>query len=643
MAPTQSPEALLRQYWGYSQFRPLQREIIVSAAEGTDTLAVLPTGAGKSLCFQVAGLLRGGLTLVITPLIALMHDQVAGLVGRGLAATYLNSSLEPPEIEARLRGLAQGRFQFLYLSPEWLHQPKFRLQAPGWRVALLVIDEAHCISQWGFDFRPSYLRIRSVREVIPKVPTLAVTATATPGVQLDITEQLGLQSPARFVHSFARPNLRYLVLYEEDRFGKLLEVVQKVKGSALVYVRSRKGAAALAQRLAQTGEATGAYHAGLPAAQRTELQERWLRGEIRLLVATNAFGMGIDKPDVRLVVHWDLPPDLESYYQEAGRAGRDGKVAFCALLYSPGEVRRAELQLTERFPTYDQVVAVYEHLAHVHQLPLGEQPHELVAFEPEALATGLALSPRVVASALRVLEQRQLVQVLADYSPNPTIYLKAAPEALRDYTHRHEQFAPLIEGLLRQVGGEAFVQPCPYHPGKLAETTGLMPAQLAQQLTYLAKLGLLSVRGAQRQTYLRYLQPYHRLTSARLGWHHQAQQQALAENRLQHLLRYATDTTTCRQVQLSAYFGETLAQPCGKCDICSGRHTPKRRAAPTQTDATLVAEILALLAAGPKGYGEVLAQLSSGTPTQRPVVIQRLVREGVLRMGAGFRLEKVSA
>lgn len=642
MAEQLTPESLLRTHWGHAHFRPLQREIILASLEGRDVVGILPTGAGKSLCFQIAGRLRGGLTLVISPLIALMHDQVQGLEKRGLPATYLNSTLAPEEIERRLRGLLQGQFHFLYLSPEWLHNERMRVQAPRLNIRLLVVDEAHCVSQWGFDFRPDYLRIQSAHQWLPKVPTMAVTATATPLVRDDIASLLKLRQPAVFVHSFARPNLRYSVLYEEDRHGKLLEMLAKVKGTALVYVRSRKGTAQLAEYLQQHGESAAAYHAGLPAHIRSQLQLDWQQNRTRILVATNAFGMGIDKPDVRLVVHWQLPPDLESYYQEAGRAGRDGQVAFCVLLFVNSEVQAAQQRIGERYPSYDALEAVYNYLTHQHQLSTEyADTGALHGFDPGEVAADLGLTPNTLSACIRVLQQQGLLHMYGDMTPRASVRFTTTPPNLRDFKERNPILEPLLEALLRMVGGEAFVHACTYPPEKLRQATAMGSEQIEQQLAYLQKLGLLQYRGSRRQHYLRYLKPRANPSPAMLGWHTQEQLRGLSEQRLHQLVQYAADTHSCRQVLLCRYFGEELTEPCGKCDVCSGRHKTKVPRKSAKTLAALEAEILSLLEDGPRGMADVLARLTQGSPAQRPHAINRLIETGKVRLSQGFLLERI--
>ncbi|MCS7072972.1 MAG: ATP-dependent DNA helicase, partial [Bacteroidia bacterium] len=308
---------ILKQHWGYDQFRPLQEEIIQSVVGGYDTLALLPTGGGKSICFQVAGLARGGLTLVVSPLIALMKDQVENLIQRGIRATFINSSLPSNENERRIQDAINGQYDFLYCSPERLQTVSLQERLPLLNIHTLAIDEAHCISQWGYDFRPAYLQITEIRKLLPGVPVIALTATATPTVQQDIIEKLKLSTAKQFTKSFVRENLRYVVLYEENRYQKMLEILRKIHGSGVIYVRSRKATETIADQLLSAGISAAPYHGGMNTQQRNSVQQQWLDNRIRIMVATNAFGMGIDKPDVRIVIHIDLPPDLESYYQEA--------------------------------------------------------------------------------------------------------------------------------------------------------------------------------------------------------------------------------------------------------------------------------------------------------------------------------------
>ncbi|MBK6369629.1 MAG: ATP-dependent DNA helicase RecQ [Flavobacteriales bacterium] len=400
----QDIHAVLERVWGYTQFRPKQEEIIRSVLAGKDTMALLPTGGGKSICFQVPALAMGRMCLVISPLIALMKDQVSRLKKQGVAARAIVSSMRPEEIDNALESAALGKYAFLYVSPERLASELFKARLPRLPLGLIAVDEAHCISQWGYDFRPAYLNIAEVRIVRPDVPVIALTASATPQVAADIMQRLAFAKPTLIRGSFYRPELTLWLSRSEDKQGRLLRIFHHVPGTAIVYVRDRRSTIRIANFLSQHGISAAGYHAGLPPEERDRIQQEWTSGQVRCIVATNAFGMGIDKADVRAVVHMEPPADLESYYQEAGRAGRDGRSSYAFLLTGPGDVERMEERLLASFPALEHVRKVYQAFANLHGIALGSGLLQAYAVELQELVTRTKLPPLTITHSLKALE-----------------------------------------------------------------------------------------------------------------------------------------------------------------------------------------------------------------------------------------------
>ena len=444
--------AVLKKVWGFDQFRPSQEEVINSVLAGRDTLALLPTG-GKSLCFQVPALSMGKLCLVVSPLIALMKDQVGRLRKQGVQARAIISSMTPAEIDNALESAAVGKLQFLYVSPERLASPLFLGRLPRLPLGLIAVDEAHCISQWGYDFRPAYLRIAAIRELRPEVPIIALTASATPAVATDIMEKLMFRDPKLVRGSFHRPELKLWVSNGEDKEGRLLKVARNVQGCGIVYVRTRRATMRLANMLVQNKIPTSAYHAGLPGEERDRIQQEWTSGAVRFMVATNAFGMGIDKADVRLVVHTEPPPDLESYYQEAGRAGRDGETAHAFLLTGPGDLERLQDQLAASFPSMTHVRSVYQAFADLHKIAMGSGFLETYEVDIRELARRTALPAVTVANSLKALELDGKL-ALSDGVRTPSRVLMIATQQVVYHTRVNDRRnGPMLEALLRLYGG----------------------------------------------------------------------------------------------------------------------------------------------------------------------------------------------
>lgn len=568
---SQAPKDILREYWGFEQFRPLQEDIIQSALDGKDTLALLPTGGGKSICFQVPALAQEGVCLVISPLIALMKDQVENLRKRGIRAEAVYSGMHAKDIDRIFDNCVYGKVKFLYLSPERLTTELARVRISRMKVNLLAVDEAHCISQWGYDFRPPYLEIANIRELLPEgVPVLALTATATPQVVEDIQEKLAFKQPNVLQKSFARSNLSYSVLYEEGKEQKLADIFRRVPGSGIVYVRNRRRTREVAQLLRSYGIPADFYHAGLPAEERARKQDEWMSGKCRVMACTNAFGMGIDKPDVRTVVHLELPDSLEAYFQEAGRAGRDGQKAYAVLLYQPADGKRLLRQFEQAFPPLDEVRRVYRALGSYFQLALGSGEGESYDFELVAFAQTFKFDPYRVHSALKILQQSGWIVLTDAVFVASSLRIAVGKETLYDYQLRHPAMDKLLKAILRSYQG-AFNHPIKLREGQLAAFLKLPRARLQQMLNKLHQDQVVEYEPQRDSPQVLFLKE--RVDADNLLIDHQLHnfRKNRQYERVQQAIAYA-ENHHCRAQQLLAYFGEESAETCGVCDICTGRN-----------------------------------------------------------------------
>ncbi len=565
--------AVLKRHWGHDDFRPGQWAAVESILGGNDALAVLPTGGGKSVCYQVPAVLRGGLVVVVSPLVALMRDQVSGLTARGIPATFIDSSLPYHESEQRWTDAEFGRYRLLYLSPERLESETFEARAGRLPTTLLAVDEAHCISEWGHDFRPAYLRIADGAELLGRPPVIAVTATATPEVRRDIVTRLGLREPRVIVHGFDRPNVLPSIFRTDDKKEKALEVLAGVPGSGIIYAATRRGTETWAETLRRAGVGAEAYHAGLATDVRTAIQQRWQRGETRVIVATSAFGMGIDKPDVRFVLHVDLPRTVEAYYQEAGRAGRDGNRSYAVLLFAERDAAAARSFIEEGHPEAPVVQEVYEAACSLAQLPIGSEPDGPMAVDVDTIASSKGHAPLAVRAAVAALARAGAWEVLPSSTHRGLLRFRQPAEAVRAYADRlgNDDLATFVRELLRSVHAEAFSGWSDMDLRTLERRTGLARARLLRGLDFLAEHDLLA-----------YLPPGDDLRVALTGPRtdrvpldvaalRAGRRRALA--RLDDMLRYAR-SITCRRHFLLSYFGEPSPERCGTCDVCLGRHRP---------------------------------------------------------------------
>ncbi len=562
---------ILLRYWGYASFRPLQEEIIQSVYNGNDTLALLPTGGGKSICFQVPALAKEGICLVITPLIALMKDQVENLAKKEIKALAVHSGMSRREIDNVLEKAATLQYKFLYLSPERLGTKIFIDKLKGMNVNLIAVDEAHCISQWGYDFRPSYMKIAEIRGYLPNVPILALTATATPEVAEDIQEKLHFRKKNLLKKSFERKNLVYVVRETEDKQKLLVKLVEKIPGSGVVYVRNRQSAKDMADLLVKHGFSADYYHAGLGSDARSLKQDQWKQGKIRVMVSTNAFGMGIDKPDVRFVIHTDLPDSPEAYFQEAGRAGRDEKTAFAILLYSPSDKQKMHQRIETTFPPIDEVKSTYHALGNFLQLPIGGGKDTVHDFKLQDFSSSYKLNALRTFNSLKILEMEGYLE-LTDEIDNPSKLMFIME---RDDLYKLQVTNPdldkVIKLLLRTYPGlfSGFVK---IEEEALAKRAGITGFEMKELIKKLDKLNVVSYFPKKRTPLLIIQEERLDDKNLRISPDSYLNRKTRYQNRIEAMLHYAETTTKCRSQQLLAYFGEATSYRCGLCDVCKQRN-----------------------------------------------------------------------
>ena len=625
---------VLKRYWGFTEFRPVQERIIRSAMAGRDTLALMPTGGGKSLTYQVPGLAQPGLCIVVTPLIALMKDQVDRLRARRIPAVAIHSGLSPRQIDIALDNCVYGDVKFLYVAPERLATEAFRLRVERMKVSLLAVDEAHCISQWGYDFRPSYLRIAELREKLPGVPVLALTASATKLVAEDIMRHLRFAEPHILRSSFARPNLSYSVRRTDDKNGQLLRLVQNVPGSGIVYVRTREGTEQVADMLRRQGVTAAAYHGGMGHAERSLRQEEWVAGTTRVMVATNAFGMGIDKPDVRFVAHYAMCDSLESYYQEAGRAGRDGVRSYALLLTSPDDGGRIIKRFEQEFPPLEKIKDIYEKVCSYLQIGIGDGAEASFLFNIHDFCAREHLYSGTVQSALKLLQQNGYM-TLTDAQENPArIMFCVSRDDLYRIRVQRDELDHFIRTLLRLYNG-VFTEFRQIDEGEIATWSGYTVERVKELLKRLWQLRVIRYVPSNRSPIL--FMNEERLPRADLYISPDTykRRQELMRERFEHMLDYAANETRCRSAVLEAYFGEGDPAPCGVCDIClARRRAAKQKSADAAGNAaeSLRKEVLERLAQGPADPRE-LADGFPGGVQRTGEVIRQLLDEGLLATG----------
>ena len=562
--------ALLKQYWGYDSFRGIQLQIIKSICAGHDTLGLMPTGGGKSITFQVPALAQEGVCIVITPLIALMKDQVQHLKARGIRAAAIYSGMTHNEIVQTLEDAVYGGIKLLYVSPERLASDIFQIKLKHMKVSFITVDEAHCISQWGYDFRPSYLQIAQIRDFVPDAPLLALTATATPEVVTDIQHQLKFKTENVFRMSFVRKNLAYVVRETEDKAAQLVHILRSMPGSAIVYVRSRRHSSDIAKMLNEQGVSATFYHAGLEPVVKDMRQDKWQHDKVRVMVATTAFGMGIDKPDVRLVIHTDCPSSPEAYFQEAGRAGRDGKKAYAVLLYNRNDEQKLRKRVTDTFPDKQLIRDVYDHLAYFFEVGAGSGNMARFEFNIDKFSVAFKHFPVQVNSALHILQQAGYI----DYETDPDTKARVKFILTREELYRLDRSTgkerAVIDALLRNYGG-LFTDYEYIDEGYVAQEAGLTHDETYQALKQLNNSRIISFIPRKNIPIITYTQDRVGGKELVIGKEVYERRRERFEQRIDAMLRYMRNDKVCRSRQLVHYFGEEESTDCGICDVCAGR------------------------------------------------------------------------
>lgn len=572
-----SPSEVLKEYWGYDGFRPMQEEIITAALEGKDVLAIMPTGGGKSVCFQVPGLMREGITLVVTPLIALMKDQVQNLNDRGVRALAVHAGMSRHEVDLALNNAAYGDYKFLYLSPERLGTQLFQSYVDVLDISFVVVDEAHCISQWGYDFRPDYLRIGELRERID-APVIALTATATPPVAQDIMERLGFREKLLLKSGFERPNLSYIVRHVEDKCSQILNICNGVPGTGIVYARNRRKCEELSAFLKAQGVSASFYHAGLGGQARAERQAAWKSGAVRVMVCTNAFGMGIDKPDVRFVVHYDLPESPEAYFQEAGRAGRDGKRSFAVQLWNSVDVRRAKQIEDVSFPSLEYIEDVYQKLHAFFEIPYDTGMGRQLKFKIEDFCKRFGLQRAPAFYALKYLERTEHLTYSEEVDIPTKVRINVDRKSLYDVELADQGQANVLEALMRSYTGIfSFLQQIDEE--YVARRAGQTVPQLRQSLYGLSLAHVISYVPTDHSDVVVLHHDRLRPGNVNLMPSRYAMLRESFHARAEAMLEYVSETSECRSRYLLRYFGQTEAADCGTCDVCRAR----RAALPART------------------------------------------------------------
>jgi len=590
-----TPHQILKTYWGHEQFRPAQHEIIQAILDGKDTLAILPTGGGKSICFQVPAMAQEGLCLVISPLIALMEDQVNRLKENDMPAAALVSGMRLQEQEEVLAAAENNELKFLYVSPERLQSKSFITSLHELPISLIAVDEAHCISQWGYDFRPAYLNIATIREQLANVPLIALTASATSKVKKDIQEKLLMKSPSVFMTSFSRKNLSYRVEESADKISRIVYWIKKLNGSGIVYCRTRRRTKEISDLLNGHDLKSDFYHAGLDQETRKEKQQRWINGITPIMVCTNAFGMGIDKGDVRFVIHADVPDCLENYYQEAGRAGRDGKSATAILLYKEDELQELKLLPDVKFPNLATLRKVYHALGNYFQLPIGLGKGDYFPFHLEDFLIKFKLDTNEVVHSLQALKQEEIITYLEKTFTPSSVQFISDRGRIEDFENKYQDLEPIIKALLRTYGG-VFDGPVNINETQLAWILKRDIISIKEQLLALHQSGIIIYLPKNDQPQIGYLQERVRTDELNINHEHYLRRKKEYASRISNIIEYI-HTDNCRSVLIGLYFGDSAIIDCGICDNCAEKNLEKKRAVFIPE---LIATILAEINAEPK-------------------------------------------
>ncbi|WP_276966632.1 ATP-dependent DNA helicase RecQ [Bacteroides graminisolvens] len=623
---------ILKRYWGYDAFRDLQEEIITSIGEGKDTLGLMPTGGGKSITFQVPALAKEGMCLVITPLIALMKDQVENLKSRDIKAIAIYSGMTRQEIIVALENCIFGNYKFLYISPERLDTEIFRVKLRSMNISMITVDESHCISQWGYDFRPAYLKIAEIRELLPDIPVLALTATATPEVVKDIQQRLHFKKENVFRMSFERKNLAYIVRNTDNKTGEILHILNRMPGSSIIYVRNRKRTKETTLFLQREGITADFYHAGLNNDVKDLRQKRWQSGECRVMVATNAFGMGIDKPDVRTVIHLDLPDSPEAYFQEAGRAGRDGEKAYAIILYANSDKAALKKRISDTFPEKDYIKQVYEQLNYYYQMAMGDGLGCMFDFNLEDFCRKYKHFPVPADSALKILTQAGYIEYTDEQDNASRLLFTIHREELYKLREMGEQADLLIQTILRSYTG-VFTDYAYIHEDSLAMRTGLTRQQIYDLLIVLAKRRILDYIPHKKTPYIIYKRERVELRHLQISKTVYEERKERYESRIKAMLEYVTSETACRSRMLLHYFGEKNEHNCEQCDTCINRK--KNNGVTDSSYNALRKQILEMLSVQQRTPAD-LARLIEADKEEIAAVIRFLLDKGEIQMEDGM-------
>ena len=633
----QNPTEILEKYWGYQSFRPNQEEIITSVINGKDTLALLPTGGGKSICYQLPAVLQTGIAIVVSPLLSLMKDQVMQLTNRGIKALYIPAGISYADLDKLLDNCIYGNYKLLYLSPERLQQELVLERLKQMPITLLAIDEAHCISQWGHDFRPAYRNIISFRESIPDITCIALTATATAKVQRDIVEQLKLKEYKFFQTSFERRNLAYRVLAEEDKHYRILDILKKNTRSAIIYVRSRKTAQTYADFLQSRGITAHHYHGGLGNDKRNANFLDWASNKVQVMVATNAFGMGIDKPDVQTVIHVELPESIESYFQEAGRAGRDGNAAYSFVLYSPADKERLYNQFIRILPSVDYVRQVYKKLNSYFQISYGEGEQEVFRFNFMDFCSTYKLNTLITYNALQLLDRNSVITLAQEFFRKATLQFKISNVALSFYLIKNPGIDEVVKNILRTYGG-IFDQKLAVDHTVIAQKSNVGVSRVHDILLQLEKDDIAIYEHINYDTSITFLVPREDERVINPIAADIKAQNSRKEEQANALLNYIDEKSICRSIQLLAYFGENKSELCGICDVCM---RAKRKTASREKNGEIEAKILLLLAENALSSRALAQKINTTEEYKLLEILKTLLQKRLIYITADNQYKKV--